>query len=119
MLNLDTHIFIHALNDGLTERERKLLNREAWSISAMVLWEISKLFQHGKIEMDIYSTEFSEALDKIHVWPLTFEIAKQSVNLDFKSDPADEVIAATSIVHRLPLLTRDIRIKKSRIVPLA
>lgn len=38
---------------------------------------------------------------------------------DFKSDPADEIIAATSLVHRVPLLTRDRKIKKSKIVPFA
>jgi predicted nucleic acid-binding protein len=33
--------------------------------------------------------------------------------------PADKLIAATSIVHKIPLLTRDRRIRDSRIVPLA
>jgi PIN domain nuclease of toxin-antitoxin system len=39
--------------------------------------------------------------------------------LDFRSDPADEIIAATSIVHRAPLLTRDSVIRKSKRVPFA
>ncbi len=39
--------------------------------------------------------------------------------LDFKSDPADELIAATSIVRSVPLVTRDKRMRRSRIVPLA
>ena len=39
--------------------------------------------------------------------------------LDFRSDPADEIVAATSIVHDIPLLTRDARILGSKIVPLA
>jgi PIN domain nuclease of toxin-antitoxin system len=39
--------------------------------------------------------------------------------LDFASDPADELIAATSVVERIPLLTRDQKILKSRMVPLA
>jgi predicted nucleic acid-binding protein len=38
------------------------------------------------------------------------------MKLDFRSDPADEIIAATSIVHRLPLVTRDREIKKSKLV---
>lgn len=36
-----------------------------------------------------------------------------------KSHPADELIAATSLVHRVPLLTWDPRLLASRIVPLA
>jgi PIN domain nuclease of toxin-antitoxin system len=39
--------------------------------------------------------------------------------LDFESDPADERIAATSIAHNVPLLTRDSQILASRVVPLA
>jgi PIN domain nuclease of toxin-antitoxin system len=39
--------------------------------------------------------------------------------LDFRADPADEIIAATSIVHRIPLRTRDARIRRSALVPLA
>ena len=33
--------------------------------------------------------------------------------------PADEIIAATSVVEGIPLLTRDGKILKSKIVPLA
>ncbi len=32
---------------------------------------------------------------------------------------ARELIAATSLVHRVPLMTRDARIRRSRSVPLA
>jgi antitoxin (DNA-binding transcriptional repressor) of toxin-antitoxin stability system len=39
--------------------------------------------------------------------------------LDFKSDSADEIIAATSLTHDIPLLTRDSRIRKSKVVKLA
>jgi PIN domain nuclease of toxin-antitoxin system len=38
--------------------------------------------------------------------------------LDFQGDPADEIIAATSVVHRVALMTRDRKIKSSRLVPL-
>ena len=39
--------------------------------------------------------------------------------IDFESDPADEIIAATSLVHRVSLVTRDRRIRRSILVPLA
>jgi PIN domain nuclease of toxin-antitoxin system len=39
--------------------------------------------------------------------------------LDFTGDPADELIAATSVVHAVPLLTRDKQIRKSKLVPIA
>jgi PIN domain nuclease of toxin-antitoxin system len=39
--------------------------------------------------------------------------------LDFDSDPADEIIAATSLVHRVPLMTRDRKMRRSKLVPIA
>jgi PIN domain nuclease of toxin-antitoxin system len=119
MLNLDTHILIDALSDELSKRERKLLSESAWSISAIVLWELAKLVQLDRIELDLTSPQFTRALSRIQIWPITLDVATRSTQLDFRSDPADEIIAATSLVHRVPLLTRDKRIAKSRLVPLA
>lgn len=82
--------------------ERRLLSANPWSISAIVLWELAKLAQLGRIEIDMKSAS-----------------CVQSTALDFDGDPADEIIAATSIVHSVPLLTRDRRIRRSKLAPLA
>jgi PIN domain nuclease of toxin-antitoxin system len=119
MLNLDTHVVLHALAGALTARERRLLSRDTWSISAIVLWEIAKLCELGRIEVDLDDPELSRALARIHTWPLTFEICRAVRSLDFRGDPADELIAATSLIHRVPLVTRDRRLRASRVVPLA
>ena len=58
-------------------------------------------------------------LSRLHVWPIDLTIARASTRLDFSSDPADEIIAATSVVHGVPLLTRDHVVRSSTIVPLA
>ncbi len=119
MLNLDTHILIHALGGELRPRERKLLERNEWSISAIVLWELAKLAQLGRITMDLDDRQVARVLSAIHLWPIDLSIARTSTQLDFGGDPADELIAATSVVHEIPLLTRDRAILDSRIVPLA
>ena len=119
MLNLDTNIIIEGLIGELTNRELELLENETIAISDIVLWEISKLIQHKRIELDTDSPAFRKLLAQLTVFPITLEIARQSTALDFSSDPADELIAATSIVERIPLLTRDRKILKSKIVPLA
>lgn len=119
MLNLDTHILVDALRGGLTARESGLLSGDSWSISAIVLWEIAKLTELGRIEMDMESAEFTRALGRIYVWPLDLAVCRETLRLDFDSDPADEIIAATSIVHKLPLVTRDRLIRRSKLVPLA
>lgn len=119
MLNLDTHIFLDAFNGQASRMENKILSSQSWCISSIVLWELSKLVQLQRIHVDLESTEFLTNLSHVHIWPLDLKIARMSTQLDFRSDPADEIIAATSIVHGVPLLTRDRKIRKSKIVPLA
>jgi len=119
MLNLDTHILIAILNGDLTPREHELVVKNELAISDVVLWELAKLVQIGRLRMDFESSEFRQCLRQLTVLPITLEIARTSTRLDFSSDPADEIIAATSIVEDVPLLTRDRKILKSRIVPFA
>ena len=119
MLNLDTQILLFALDGTLTAAERKLLAAERWGISAIVLWEVAKLAQLGRIAVDVRSPEFKKILSRVQVWPIDLAVCTKSTELDFSSDPADELIAATSIVHGVPLVTRDRKIRKSKIVPFA
>lgn len=119
MLNLDTHVLLYAVTGDLTKGEGALLRGEPWSISAIVFWEISKLAQLGRIEVDLDDQQVVRTLGAVHVWPITTEIAKRSTRLDVRSDPADELIAATSLVHNVPLLTRDRAMRRSKMIPLA
>jgi PIN domain nuclease of toxin-antitoxin system len=119
MVNIDTHVLVFALSGDVTDRERRVLAANTWSISAIVFWELAKLVQLGRIEIDLDDAEVGRLLSGIHVWPLDLEVGVQSTRLDFRADPADELIAATSVVHRVPLLTRDRRIRASRLVPFA
>jgi PIN domain nuclease of toxin-antitoxin system len=119
MVNLDTHILVFALTGDVTDRERRVLASNTWSVSAIVLWELAKLVQLGRIDIDLDDAELTRTLSSIQIWPIDLAVSIQSTRLDFKSDPADELIAATSIVHQIPLLTRDRRIRGSRLVKLA
>jgi PIN domain nuclease of toxin-antitoxin system len=119
MLNLDTHILLYALAGDLTARERSLLSGDTWSISAIVLWEIAKLAELQRIEIDLDDPELSRTLTRIQTWPIDVDVCRAIRSLDFDSDPADEIIAATSVVHSVPLLTRDRRLRRSRRVPIA
>ncbi len=119
MLNLDTHVLLHAVAGRLSARESRLLRGARWSISGIVLWEITKLAQIGRIRVDLEDIDVVRVLSAIHVWPITAQIAKASTQLDVKSDPADELIAATSLVHNIPLITRDKKLLRSKMVPFA
>lgn len=119
MLNLDTNILLATFNNELRERERELIRAGGLAISDIVLWELAKLVQLRRIRLDFDGSIFRRAMRQITVYPITLQIARKSADLDFRSDPADEVIAATSIVERIPLLTRDRKILKSLMTPLA
>lgn len=119
MISLDTHVLVFALADKLTVAERKVLSAETWSISAIVLWELAKLVQLGRVELDLDDSETVRTLSGLHVWPIDPETSVESTRLDFSGDHADELIAATALVHNVPLVTRDRRIRASKVVPLA
>lgn len=119
MLNLDTHILIYLLDGNLNAREHQLIAQTPLAISDIVLWELAKLVQLGRITLDLNSPAFQTCLNQLTVIPISLEIARASTQLDFRSDPADELIAATSIVRGIPLLTRDHKILGSQLVPFA
>jgi PIN domain nuclease of toxin-antitoxin system len=119
MLNLDTHILLRALAGGVTPTERRILSADTWSISSIVLWEIAKLAQLGRIDIDLEDPELNRTVTRLYQWPLSLEVCRAIVRLDFKGDPAGELIAATSLVHNVPLLTRDAQMRRSKLVPLA
>ena len=117
--NLDTHILLFAAGQRLSGDERRLLDGDFWSISDIVLWEITRLHRDGKINIALNHSALDTILGRITIWPITREVALATRRLDFRSDPVDELIAATSIAHDIPLVTRDMKVLGSKVVPLA
>ena len=118
MINLDTHILIYAILDELRSQEDSALADDDWSISSIVLWEWAMLSQRGRVTIHLESEGVPEILSQLRIWPIDTKIALASTRLDFRSDPADEIIAATSIVHNVPLLTCDRTLQQSQLIPL-
>jgi len=71
MLNLDTHVLLEAVAGRLSASETRLLRNDRWSVSAIVLWEIAKLAQLGRIEVDLDDAEVVRTLARVQVWPIT------------------------------------------------
>ena len=117
MLNLDTHVLVALLNGDLSTAELALLTSQPLAISDIVLWELAKLMELRRLEFDLDDVGFRGFLRSNTIFPITIDIARKSTELDFKSDPADQIIAATSIIEGIPLVTRDRRILKSKLVP--
>jgi len=110
---LDTHILLwlhiekqKVPNEVFTEVERKI----DLGISAISLWEISMLYQKKRIELPCEPLEWFNLIfanPKTKLLPITPEIAAISGTLEMHGDPADRIIAASSIFHKCPLATVD------------
>jgi hypothetical protein len=98
-LNLDTHVLIHALAGSLTRRERALLSSETFLQKTNRQTRAAQMDQRGSR----LGSEWSQVIRRVRIWPLNLAVARAIAKLDFESDPADKIIAATSVVHRVPL----------------
>ncbi len=119
MVNLDTHIVVFAFNEGLRSVEDAAMRGQDWAICPMVLRELAFLVENRRLDFPLYSDKFQRFLQDLSNLPIDMNVARVSIQLDFRSDPADELIAATSIVYNIPIVTRDRTIRSSKIVPLA
>ncbi|MGH9416595.1 MAG: type II toxin-antitoxin system VapC family toxin [Terriglobales bacterium] len=117
MLNLDTHILLATAENSLHPAERAALTRERrQGISAIVLWEVEILYRTERIPYGLDDDRLAGMVDSVTIWPISVEVGLALRRLDFHADPADELIAATSLAHHVPLLTRDRRLRQSRLL---
>ena len=101
----DTHILLQAVTGGLTPgaRTRSPPGPALESSPRSCCGEIAKLAQLGAHRGGPGRPGGRPApWPQVQVWPITAEIARESTRLDVRSDPADELIAATSVVHNVP-----------------
>jgi PIN domain nuclease of toxin-antitoxin system len=86
-------------------------------------WEICKAVEYGTLELTLPPLDWINAALKKNITVLTVtpEIADQSCRLAAQGlkteDPADQLIVATAMIHRLMLVTRDHEIIKWGGVP--
>ena len=114
-LLLDTHIWIWLSiedNTSLSQRAKKAIDSasQKW-ISAISCWELAKLAEKKRIGFSIPTlTWIRRSLNEyeIRIADLSPEIAAESTLLHgFHKDPADQIIAATSRILGVPLITSD------------
>ena len=126
MLLLDTHIWLWwLLGDGaLNNIEREALDRAAesgdLSISWVTVWETEMLERKGRIELNQGFQKWIEAAVQPRIatlLPVDTEvvIAQRKLPDSFHGDPADRLIAATSILSQYPLVTHDRRIREANV----
>jgi len=90
-------------------------------ISDISIWEISMLIQRNRLEINITAKNFVNlylASRNIAIQHISPEIAELSVRFgsEINNDPADRIIAATSIVQNARLVTADSNLRNSKLL---
>ncbi|MBW2004415.1 MAG: type II toxin-antitoxin system VapC family toxin [Deltaproteobacteria bacterium] len=125
MIVVDTHIIIwNALKpemlSGKAEKAISAANNSDGIIFCEIsLWEIAMLMHKERLSIDIEYTEFIQLIlesNKYVFRGITPEIAWLSTSLfsDNNKDPADRIIAATSIIENANLVTADNELRQSK-----
>ena len=88
------------------------LNARELIISDISIWEISMLIKKRRLIVDDSASGFVSSILQSRnylVQEITPEIAELSVNFgsEMNSDPADRLIAATSVLGNAPVVTAD------------
>jgi PIN domain nuclease of toxin-antitoxin system len=126
MILNDTHIVVwlaetpDELSDTAREAIRVARNRDGLAISDKTLWELAMLIDRGTLTVQTSLQEFLREVERNFViLPVTSAIAERSVRFSsrYSKDPADCIIGATALVHRMPLVTKDGIILASGEVP--
>lgn len=116
-LLLDTHVWIWLSVENRTSFSRRAKRAidsasQKW-ISAISCWELAKLAEKNRIGFSIPTLNWiRRSLNEyeIRIADLSPEIAVESTLLrGFHRDPADQIIAATSRILGIPLITSDKR----------
>lgn len=117
---LDTHVILWSLlcPDELNKSSMQIIEKaqeqDQLFLSSITLWEIAMLKSKKRINVYEPIKEFLESITDIEglsIKEISAGIAAESVLLDdFHGDPADRIIAATSLSSGLVLLTRDKKI---------
>ena len=90
-------------------------------ISDISIWEISMLIKRSRIVVATSAADFVNLFlesRNISVVSISPEIAELSTNFgsEINNDPADRIIAATSIIHNAQLITADSNLRNSEII---
>jgi PIN domain nuclease of toxin-antitoxin system len=97
---------------------RTLDDAEEIGVSVISCWEVALLVAKGRLDLDrdvsLWVTQALE-IPKVRLLELSPAVAISSTRLEWAhDDPADRIIVATAIAHRVPIVTKDRRIRSFR-----
>jgi PIN domain nuclease of toxin-antitoxin system len=118
-LVLDTHAWIWwATEDRLLSRKakREIAAASRLLVPTICLREVAMLVRQARLTLSLEVGEWlalASTLPLVELLPVSPEIAAVSTQLgaEFHRDPADQCIVASALCKRLPLVTKDARIR--------
>lgn len=125
---LDTHAWIWWIEQDARLGAKAIAALDALPVDRrpflcdISLWEVATLVELGRLILDVPLDDWLDAAAhprSVRLLPLSPRIAAEIARLPdtFHRDPADRIIVATSRAHRIPVLTHDDRIRRSRLAP--
>ena len=121
MILLDTHALIwwtldpDKLSKKAQERCSGIIN-SGCHISSISIWEIGIKIKNASIDIGMSIDDYLykiQQLNCVEIVPVDEKIWIESVKLNWgHRDPADRVIVATALMKKVPILSKDEKIKK-------
>lgn len=121
---VDTHVIIldalrpELLSDNAQKALSQANENDGILLCEISLWEIAMLVKKGRLSLGASYQEFIRLVllsKNYQLQGITPEIAELSTQLseDINNDPADRIIAATSLVMGFPLITADTNLNRA------
>jgi PIN domain nuclease of toxin-antitoxin system len=116
MIILDTHVWVWWVSNSpqLSLQQRQWIHSaqtDGLGLSIVSCWEVAKLVELGRLRLTLRVDDWLTAAvgyPGLRLLDLSLPIIMQSTRLPgFQADPADQLIVATAISLRCPLLTAD------------
>lgn len=119
LILLDTHVLVWLdesnprLGARAIDRIDRAFQAGQLAVSAISFWEIGTLVRKGRVRLDMDLARWRDDLleQGLVELPVTGDIGIRASGLkNFHGDPADRLIAATSLVNSADLMTADSRL---------
>jgi PIN domain nuclease of toxin-antitoxin system len=122
---LDTHVLVWAVEDSkrLSRAAASAIRRNrrqgGLAVSAITVWELAWLLAHGRIQAQgTIEAAVELLLEDVTILPITPAVAALAIQFpdDYPHDPTDRIIGGTARAEGLTLISRDEKIRRSRLL---
>jgi PIN domain nuclease of toxin-antitoxin system len=127
MILADTHVIVWLALDPerISSKARKAIEQarrdaEGLAICDVTLLELAMIVRKGRMRLATSLEAFLRHVESVFiVLPMTADACARAADLPvtYPKDPADRIIGATAMILGVPLVTADLGIRRTRLVP--